>query len=602
LGDEAVFLGSRRNDVGGDPNQAYEVTFAVMDGALADKTTVGRSTLDRSTVDRAAVARAAMDRAAADRAAVDTAEAGRRAAALYEAHRAAQRVADRKAEPDASQPPLRRAAQPAQAAAAGAAAGVFVSWKKFLRHVSLRDASALPDSAAEQPGARGPLRDRAVARDSQTEVDADGEQDSAQDSASNGGRGGASNGAFNNGSNGTLNSVPPGGSRAGSNGRPGRGGAAMPHWLEFVPGEMRRPGDPSDQALLADASRVAAARPAQNKPGSAQPAAGQRTANSSRTAPTSRTANTLRAVSPPSAAEVYSLEKLGAELEELRRMFERQGSGRAPLVLPSRELLSDTRLAQYYHRLSDNSVEPSLASELVARLQPAANEGADGRRLGALLAEAVRSRFKTNSDLGRPGAAVAAVALVGPSGAGKTTAVAKLAFRCGVLRRRRVRLFSVDPLRMGAVESLQAYAELMNLPLKVIDDFDALGPALGAGEEDGEPELLLIDTPGYGRREWERARRLAAVFRERGDVDVHLVVDLRTKSEDLCRAVENFRIFRPAKLLFTRLDETTSFGTMLNETVRTGLPVSFVSVGQRVPEDIVPAGEPELLRLLLKNS
>jgi flagellar biosynthesis protein FlhF len=155
---------------------------------------------------------------------------------------------------------------------------------------------------------------------------------------------------------------------------------------------------------------------------------------------------------------------------------------------------------------------------------------------------------------------------------------------------------------MGAVESLQAYAELMNLPLKVIDDFDALGAALGAREDDGEPELLLIDTPGYGRREWERARRLAAVFRERGDVDVHLVVDLRTKSEDLCRAVENFRMLRPAKLLFTRLDETTSFGTMLNETVRTGLPVSFVSVGQRVPEDIVPAGEPELLRLLLKNS
>jgi flagellar biosynthesis protein FlhF len=213
----------------------------------------------------------------------------------------------------------------------------------------------------------------------------------------------------------------------------------------------------------------------------------------------------------------------------------------------------------------------------------------------------VRSRFKTNSDLGRPGAAVAVTALVGPSGAGKSTAVAKLAFRCGVLRRRRVRLFSVDPLRMGAVESLQAYAELMNLPLKVVEDCDALGAALGAGGEDGEPELLLIDTPGYGRREWERARRLAAVFRERGDVDVHLVVDLRTKSEDLCLAVENFRMFRPAKLLFTRLDETTSFGTMLNETVRSGLPVSFVSVGQRVPEDIVPAGEPELLRLLLKS-
>jgi flagellar biosynthesis protein FlhF len=79
------------------------------------------------------------------------------------------------------------------------------------------------------------------------------------------------------------------------------------------------------------------------------------------------------------------------------------------------------------------------------------------------------------------------------------------------------------------------------------------------------------------------------------------VLDLRTKVEDLRRAMDNFGVFRPAKLLFTRLDETTTFGTMLNETVRTGLPVSFVSVGQRVPEDIVPAGEPELLRLLLRD-
>jgi flagellar biosynthesis protein FlhF len=307
---------------------------------------------------------------------------------------------------------------------------------------------------------------------------------------------------------------------------------------------------------------------------------------------------------PPASertSEVYSLQKLGAELEELRRRFERQQAGRAPLVLPSRELLNDTRLAAFYRRLSDNSVEPTLASELVASLQQAAASGADGRRLGALLAEEIRKRFTTDSDLGRPGASMAIAALVGPSGAGKTTAVAKLAFRCGLLRRRRVRLLSVDPLRMGAVESLQAYAELMNLPFEIVDDLERLGPALREAGQGSEQELLLLDTPGYGRREWERAQRLAAALNECGAVDVHLVLDLRTKSDDLRRTVDNFRLFRPAKLLFTRLDETTTFGTMLNETVRTGLPVSFVSVGQRVPEDIVPAGEPELLRLLLKD-
>ena len=307
---------------------------------------------------------------------------------------------------------------------------------------------------------------------------------------------------------------------------------------------------------------------------------------------------------PPPAAETtthgYSLEKLGAEMEQLRRMFERQQNGGAPGALPAREPLQDPRLARLYRGLADNGVEPSLAAEMLAALQQAAEQGAEAGRLASLLAREIRSRLLANSELGQ-GAARAVVALVGPSGAGKTTAAAKLAFRCGLLRRRRVRLVSVDQLRIGAVEPLQAYAELMNMPLEVIDEFDKLGAALGGSGEGGERELLLIDTPGYGRREWERARRLATALAGVGGVDVHLVLDLRTKTADLRRSIASFGVFRPAKLLFTHLDETTTFGTLLNETVRTRLPLSFVSVGQRVPEDIVPAGEPELLRLLLRD-
>jgi flagellar biosynthesis protein FlhF len=428
-----------------------------------------------------------------------------------------------------------------------------VSWKKFLRHVSHHDAAAT-SADSEAPEAR-PQRAE--------------ESDTANQNG----------GPARNGS--------------------ARNGAAMPHWREFVPGSERRTEAPQD-VFLADASRVVQAgdpRPAPKQP----QAAASRNGGAAHGAAI-RPVSAPRVPPPPErTSEVYSLQKLGAELEELRRMFERQQAGRTPLVLPSRELLSDTRLAALYRRLNDNSVEPTLASELLASLQQAAAAGADGRRLGALLAEEIRKRFTTESELGRPGAAVAIAALVGPSGAGKTTAVAKLAFRCGLLRRRRVRLLSVDPLRMGAVESLQAYAELMNLPFEIVDDLDRLGATLRAAGEGGGQELLLLDTPGYGRREWERAQRLAAVLNECGAVEVHLVLDLRTKSDDLRRTVEHFRLFRPAKLLFTRLDETTTFGTMLNETVRTGLPVSFVSVGQRVPEDIVPAGEPELLRLLLKD-
>jgi flagellar biosynthesis protein FlhF len=535
LGDQAVFLGARRNDVGSDPNQAYEVSFAVMEGEDSrEPASAGSNGRGLGTPRGAGAGPAAGGSGPAPR-----------------------------------------------PAAAAADSGALVSWKKFLRQVGTRDD---PAAAAGANGIREPV---------------------AEDHAPI--------------SPGRENGAPS--KKAGPLSSAGRG-SALPHWKEFLPGDPAGRETTPAPVLLTDAARVleaGAAQAAPAAPARAAPAAGGATAagaaaaqpaasparngaapHASQTAKKSPRAAQPAFVDGP-ATQVYSLAKLGAELEELRRMFERQQNGRAPLVLPSRELLSDPVLARLYRGLSDNGVEPALAAELVAGLQKAAEQGIEAARLAALLGREICARFKTNSDLGQSGAPRSVAALVGPSGAGKTTAVAKLALRCGLLRRRRVRLFAVDQLRIGAVEPLEAYAELMNTPLQVIDEFDKLGAALDAAGEDAGRELVLIDTPGYGRREWERARRMAAALAALGDVDVHLVLDLRTKTEDLRRTVENFRVFRPAKLLFTRLDETTTFGTMLNETVRTGLPVSFVSVGQRVPEDIVPAGEPELLRLLLRD-
>jgi flagellar biosynthesis protein FlhF len=620
LGDQAVFLGARRNDVGSDPNQAYEVSFAVLEGEHDTPPTASAGGgAERRWQPGAATAAV---RAAGSDGPRPNGPRPNGAGSNGAGHNIGGPNSSPPNNAGSNDAPSRvRPTESPRAVAATADAGALVSWKKLLRHVGVGNdpADAAPDAETAESAA----------------------QDAPPPAAARGYRTPAAKLAARNG--------------------PGRG-APLPHWREFVPGDARGGETVPPPGLLSDAARVAqagavaahraapprvaaqgpatqasAARPsavaqasplaqarplAQSSPfGQADsgtpPRAAAQTVSSpprhgaaAQAAAAAQPARKKARVTPTPAdeptAQAYSLEKLGADLEELRRMFQRQQSGRAPLVLPSRELLSDPRLARLYRGLSDNAVEPSLAAELVAGLEQAAAQGADAGRLTALLAREIRGRFKTDSELGHSssgdgGAGRRIAALVGPSGAGKTTAVAKLAFRCGLLRRRRVRLFSVDQLRIGAVEPLQAFADLMNTPLQVIDEFDKLGPALGPPGGESDRELTLIDTPGYGRREWERARRLAAVLAACGDVDVHLVLDLRTKVEDLRRAVENFGVFRPAKLLFTRLDETTTFGTMLNETVRTGLPLSFVSVGQRVPEDIVPAGEPELLRLLLRD-
>ncbi len=690
LGDQAVFLGARRNDIGSNPDQAYEVSFAVMEGGEGEREAAAGHAVDQGSgaLSAAGAVRfripgpeptrgphgngasglaangGAGNAFASSGDASDSGESNGNALGSQRGqahHGHADRDRDDRGQAESGPSnrldgPRRYTVAP-RAAVAAADSGALVSWKKFLRHVDgPGDTPATTAGETTERARQAPQRGRTAA-----------------DATSPGG------------------SARPAGATAPS--RP-----ALPHWKQFVPGEMRGPQTSALTELLADAAPAPQRGAAQANPGQAYPTAAPSSPPKPRRVPTELQADAradpavdpdapapstpaayaYRAAQPeppvpprlaaapkpgpapgqtaasgspravngathatndavhavndtaqaangtgrkandtahaakdaeragdPNRAPVYSLERLGSELEQLRRMFESQQSGGGLLAAPAREFGGDPRLARLYQGLCDNGVERALAAALVGAVKDAAGAGADAARLASLLAREIRGGLQTNSELGRGDAAAAGTravaALVGPSGSGKTTAVAKLAFRCGLLRRRRVRLLSVDQLRIGAVEPLQAYAELMNLPLEIVDEFDKLGAALDAGGAGGEPELLLIDTPGYGRREWERARRMAAALAALGDVDVHLVLDLRTNTADLRRSVESFRVFRPAKLLFTRLDETTTFGTMLNETVRTRLPLSFVSVGQRVPEDIVPAGEPELLRLLLKD-
>ena len=118
-------------------------------------------------------------------------------------------------------------------------------------------------------------------------------------------------------------------------------------------------------------------------------------------------------------------------------------------------------------------------------------------------------------------------------------------------------------------------------------------------EEHQRKNLILIDTPGYSPGEMELALDLAAFITTQPGVDTHLVLSCTTNSTDLISMAERYSMFRPAKLAFTRLDETEAYGTILNEAARTRLPISFLSKGQRIPEDLEPATKGGILDLVL---
>jgi len=288
--------------------------------------------------------------------------------------------------------------------------------------------------------------------------------------------------------------------------------------------------------------------------------------------------------------------ELKRELEGMRRTINR--SALAPVVW--REATPDGSDA--YHSLTAGEVMPELAREIIDAAQariarPAAMKLRTAFR-GALLEE-LQSRIQVQPVLGRGEAQPRIVALVGPPGCGKTTTLVKLAVNYGLAARRPVMLLSMDTYRVAAAEQLRHYSAILGVGFQLVETVAALAQTI---EEHRGKELIFLDTPGLGSAEAGNYSPLAQFLATREDIDTHVAIPCSMKASDLSRAVDSFEAFQPQRLLFTKLDETNSFGSILNETVRTGKPLSFFTTGQRIPEDLEAASKNRAVELILNGA
>jgi flagellar biosynthesis GTPase FlhF len=136
---------------------------------------------------------------------------------------------------------------------------------------------------------------------------------------------------------------------------------------------------------------------------------------------------------------------------------------------------------------------------------------------------------------------------------------------------------------------------------RLLGTTETVGALAQSIKDHSRKELILIDTPGYSEMDFDLSGELARFLSTYPHVDVHLVLSCAAKSSDISHMVDRYNIFGPAKLLFTRLDETRSYGAIFNESIRTGLPVSFLGLGSRVPDDLELATKDRLIDLLLEG-
>jgi flagellar biosynthesis protein FlhF len=232
---------------------------------------------------------------------------------------------------------------------------------------------------------------------------------------------------------------------------------------------------------------------------------------------------------------------------------------------------------------------PELYSRLVA------NEFDATLALAVIQGRPLQDVFEVDASLGM-GAPRRVAAFIGPPGAGKTTTLVKLAARYGLASRRPSQIISTDVFRIAAADQLRSLASILGIGCDVVETPLALAQAL---EEHRARDLVLIDTPGLARGEMEDGADFARLLSTHPEIDAHLVLPASMKRADIAWVIDRYQMFKPRKLLFTRLDETRTFGALVSESSRRELPISFLCTGQQIPDDIEPATKQRLTELVL---
>lgn len=190
------------------------------------------------------------------------------------------------------------------------------------------------------------------------------------------------------------------------------------------------------------------------------------------------------------------------------------------------------------------------------------------------------------------------ISLVGPTGMGKTTTAAKIAAWYSLKENRRVALLSTDCYRIGATDQLRTYAKIMKIPCEVALRKKDLGLAILKHQN---ADMIIIDTAGKSPYDIHHIEELQDLFSPVLSIKHQLVISATTKKEDISKIIKTYDSLGIAGLVLSKLDETRAYATLCQQVATSGIPVSFLATGQRVPEDFSVASRSLLENLFRKG-
>ena len=340
--------------------------------------------------------------------------------------------------------------------------------------------------------------------------------------------------------------------------------------IDSVTPDARSPEcEPSDSSLLPPISSIAAAINADRE----------------------QSQGLLAAADQPASSSASSLESRLATIERMLRKMERPTHSATEKEIPD-------ELFHIYTDLIDADVEQALARDLIFRLNKncAVEQFQDASVVKSLLTGMVETEIRCAGPIAPMVGRRKVVALVGATGVGKTTTIAKLAADFRLRESVKIGLVTVDTYRIAAVEQLRTYAEIIDLPMKVVTSPPEMRRAL---DELIGLDLVLIDTAGRSPRDELQIKELKSLLSVANVDEVHLVLSMSAGLKNLESTARKFSSVGTTSLIMTKLDESVGMGPLLSISNRTGLPISYLTTGQDVPDDIEPARPSRIARLVL---
>ncbi|MFK7789425.1 MAG: flagellar biosynthesis protein FlhF [Phycisphaeraceae bacterium] len=259
-------------------------------------------------------------------------------------------------------------------------------------------------------------------------------------------------------------------------------------------------------------------------------------------------------------------------------------------------------LVGHYLKLIEQEVAEELAEEIVTHVSGALSKQAlaDTDAVRRAVHDEIARRLPVQGGTGKldvpEDGRPCTIALIGPTGVGKTTTIAKLAATFKLKQGKKDGLITMDTYRIAAGEQLRTYAGIIGLPLKVVNTAEQLTEAI-AGYQD--LDAILIDTAGRSQKACEKLGELNQILAVANPHEVHLVLSSTVSQKVLLQTIDRFSAVHADRIIFTKLDEAVTGGVLLNVAKRVGKKVSYITTGQEVPHEIEPGNSDRLASLVM---